>query len=82
MFEIGVILFTLVLQDIPFDIATPHDPRYIRRYHNDFYGFFRANRAQGISMEILEVIWSCINPNADIRPTIFSMLKCCFVELA
>jgi hypothetical protein len=53
MFNLGVILFVIMFQTVPFREASAEDPFYRFICEGDFYGYFNAFRANGFSLEIL-----------------------------
>jgi len=75
IFNLGVILFIIKFQSVPFRSATAQDPFFRYVNNDDFNGFFTAHNANGFDLEDLKVIWACIQYQPMNRPSISNLLS-------
>lgn len=83
MFDLGVLLFILMFQNIPFQRAHESDPRYRLVMEGKFNEFFIANGADKMKLHLdgLNAIWCLVNIKPHHRTNITSLMNFPFVRL-
>ena len=67
---------------MPFDTAEDSDLFYRHIIHNDFNAFFTMHGAYGYPLEGLKLIWDCLHPCANMRPSLSIIEQNAFIANA
>ena len=67
---------------MPFGVAEDSDAFYRHIIHHDFNAFFTAHEADGYPLGGLKLIWDCLHPCANKRPSLSIIEQYAFIANA